>query len=276
VRSPRLHPSTRALPARRLRACLHAVALFAAAGALAIGLIGCAGEQAHPAANAKPPAPCLGRLSFPGLAVQKLNLSLPVHGIRPDYTQYEVATERGPGPCDEPGPVARHICPLLVARSEDTIHQQLGGTPEEVTAFEFAQGATDSLLEVVTGRTADEGAFQYRLTAWHHPDAADDSYVIRSVEACQGMTRSSVSGAKAATLFSGTEPYLVAYRSGQDVFLIESIRNVEFDGSVSRIRDTDSGLLSGAAIRRVRAWWTAQAAAYFARDDGGHEPLSVP
>jgi hypothetical protein len=250
--------------------------LLAAAGALVLGLVGCAGEPGHPAADAKPPAPCLGRQDFPGLPMQKLNVSLPVHGIRPDYTQYEVATQRGSGPCDPPGPVARHICPLLVSRSEDTIGHQLGGTPEEVTEFEFAQGATDSLLEVVTGRTADQGAFQYRVTAWHHPDDTDESYVIRAVETCQGMTRSSVSGARAATLFSGDEPYLVAYRSGPDVFLIESIRNVEFDGSISRLRDTDSGLLPGAAIKRVRAWWTTQAAAYFAEHDGGHEPLRVP
>lgn len=250
--------------------------LLAASGALMLGLMGCAGDEAHPAADTKPPAPCLGRLSFPGLPLQKLNLSLPVHGIRPDYTQYEVATDRGSGPCDEPGPVARHICPLLVSRSEDTISRQLGGTPEQITEFEFARGATASLLELVTGRTADHGAFQYRVTAWHHPDEAEESYVIRAVEACQGMTRSSVSGAKAPTLFDGHEPYLVAYRSGPDVFLIESIRNVEFDGSVSRIRETDSGLLPGAAIKRVRAWWTAQAAAYFAEHDGRHEPLSVP
>jgi hypothetical protein len=249
------------------------VLVAATACALALGLLGCTpGAEAAPA-DTPAPAGCLGRLSFPGLPVQKLNLSLPVTGIRPDGTQYEVATERGEGPCAPPGPIARRVCPLPVSPTEETVHHQLGTTPEEVTGFEFALGATDSLVELVTGRTADQGTFQYRLSAWHHPDDGSDSYVIRVVEACQGMTRSSVSGTKAATVFSGSEPYLVAYRSGPDVFLIESIRDVAFDGSVSRIRDTDSGLLPGAAIKRVRTWWTTYAAAYFARDDGGHESL---
>ncbi|MGN6502470.1 MAG: hypothetical protein ACTHKX_06155 [Pseudolysinimonas sp.] len=256
-----------------MRRALGAVLVFA----LALGLIGCTpGAEALPAETPPPSAACLGKLSFPALAVQKLNLALPVHGIRPEFTQYEVATKRGDGPCAPPGPIARHVCPLPVSPTEETVRHQVGATPEEVTGFEFAFGATESILELVTGRTADQGTFQYRLTAWHHEGDVDDSYVIRVVEACQGMSRSTVSGPRAATVFSGTEPYLVAYTAGQDVFLIESIRDVGFDGSVSRIRDTDSGLLPAAAIKKVRAWWTAHAAAYFARDDGGHESLRRP
>jgi hypothetical protein len=230
-------------------------ALLAAAVAV---LAGC---TVAPAPTSDPtswsPGPCLGEVSYPDLPVWELNETLPIKGVGIEYVQVELAVERGTGSCSAPRvqPVEGE-CPVLTSRSEQTMDVMLGFTPDELTMSEFGLGAVGAISETVTGHADDDGVFQYRMTAWLYEsdDDAVQTKIIDIVAACDGALRD---GDEVA-VYEGDEPHRVAYRAGDTVFLIESIRNIAPDGSVARIGDTPSGLLPAEAIATIREWWTAQ------------------
>ncbi len=226
-------------------------------------LAGCTAAPAPtPDPTAWSPGPCLGDVSFPDLPVWELNETLPVEGVGIEYVQVELAVARGPGSCSAPRvqPVESD-CPVMTSRSEQTIDAMLGFTPDELTMSEFALGATGAISETVTGRAVGDSVFQYRMTAWHYEsdDDAAQTKILDIVAACDGAIRD---GDEVA-VYEGDEPHRVAYRAGDTVYLIESIRNIAPDGSVAHIDDTASGLLPAEAVATIRVWWTAQVTGYY-------------
>lgn len=237
------------------------------AALVAVLLSGCTATSA-PDPNVTPTAaikqPCLGEVGFPGLPVWELNAELPVANVGPEYIQYELAVERGPGTCaDTDTSHLSYGCAVQTGPAEQTIDEMLGRSPDDLTASEFANGATAAITETVTGRTSTGGAFQYRMTAWHFPTEAETeaSHIIAIVAGCDGAVVDRM--ADLALVFDGDEPHVLAYREGSEVFLVESIRNLAPDGSVASIDDTESGLLPVAAVQTIREWWTAHASDYF-------------
>lgn len=203
---------------------------------------------------------------YPGLPVEELTRALPVRGVSQEFIQTELGVVRGSGACVDSGhPPLERECPVLESRSEDTIGVMLDRSPDELTTGEFAAGATVALTELVTGRTDDGSVFQFRMSAWY---AGDSTAVLDIVAACAGAVQEQVDGIDRVAVYEGSEPHIVAFRSGPDVFLIESIRSIAPDGAVARIADTASGLLSFEAIGRIQAWWVAYAGEVFAGAHG--------
>ena len=236
-------------------------ALLVVAGAALL-----AGCTAAPVPTSDPPSwtpgPCLGDVSFPDLPVWELNETLPIDGVAIEYIQYELAVDRGPGSCS--GSRVQPIegdCPVQTSRAENTMDVMLGYTPDELTNAEFELGATGAITETVTGHSANDGVFQYRMTAWHYEsdDAAEGTKILDIVGECEGAIRD---GDEVA-VYEGDEPHRIAYRAGDTVFLIESIRNIAPDGSLAHIDDTASGLLPAEAIATIREWWTGQVAGFY-------------
>jgi hypothetical protein len=232
--------------------------------ACAVVLVGC---TAAPVPTSDPttlwsPGPCLGEVSYPELPVWELNAALPVDGVAIEYVQYEFAVGRGPGSCSGSGvqPVDAE-CPVQTSPAELTLDVMLGYNPDELTVSEYALGATGAIRELVTGHSANDGFFQYRMAAWHYDsqDAAEQTKIIDIVEACDGAIQD---GAQVA-VYEGDEPHRIAYLAGENVYLIESIRSIAPDGRVAHIDDTASGLLPAEAIAMIREWWTAQVTAYY-------------
>jgi hypothetical protein len=236
-------------------------ALLVVAGAVVL-----AGCTAAPAPTSDPtswsPGPCLGDVSYPELPVWELNEALPVDGVTIEYVQSELAVARGPGSCSasQVQPIEGE-CPVQTSRAEDTMDVMLGYSPDELTIAEFELGATGAITETVTGHAANGGVFQYRMTAWHYTsdDAAEKTKIIDIVGACDAAVRH---GAEVA-VYEGDEPHRVAYRAGDTIYLIESIRNIAPDGSVAHIDDTASGLLPADAIATIRDWWTTRVSDHY-------------
>jgi hypothetical protein len=230
------------------------------------GAVVLAGCTAAPPPTSDPtfwsPGPCLGNVSYPELPVWELNEALPVEGVTIEYVQSELAVARGPGSCSasQVHPIEA-ACPVQTSRAEDTMDVMLGYSPDELTISEFELGATGAITETVTGHAANGGVFQYRMTAWHYDSqaAAEKTKIIDIVGACDGATRDG----EEVAVYEGDEPHRVAYRAGDTVYLIESIRNIAPDGSVARIDDTATGLLPANAIATIREWWTTRASDHY-------------
>jgi hypothetical protein len=223
-------------------------------------LTGCVGESTPNVTDAAAAGACLGDVFYPGLPVEQLTRSLPVRDVTAEFVQTELGVLRGPGPCVAPAPrpLARD-CPVVESRSEDTIGVMLDRSSDDLTAGEFTLGATIALTELVTGRTADGSAFQFRMSAWN----GLETNVLDIVTACNGSVVERVGGIDRVAVYTGDEPHIVAFQMNECVFLIESIRGVAPDGSVARIPDTASGLLSTAAIGRIQEWWVHYASGVF-------------
>jgi len=212
---------------------------------------------------AKPQAgACLGDVDYPELPVWDLNQELPITGdVTPEYIQSEIAVRRGTGPCPVTHLPVDRSCEPWEGTSEMTVDAMLGSTPDEVTMVEFSRGATMAITETVNGSLADGGSFQYRMSAWRFADSADpqNSQILDLVAGC----REAEVGPDRVTVTTGAEPHRIAYREDRTVYLIESIRHVRPDGTVSRIDETASGLLPSSAMEYIERWWTAHAGAYF-------------
>jgi hypothetical protein len=201
-------------------------------------------------------------VSYPDLPVWELNEILPIDGVTIEYTRTEIAVGRGPGSCSGYGVnIVEEECSVQTSRPEDTIDVMLGYLPDLLTSSEFALGATGSITEMVSGYSANDGYFEYRMTAWHYEseDAAEHTKIIDMVGACNGAIRD---GDQVA-VYEGDEPHRLAYLAGDNVYLIESIRNIAPDGRIAHIDDTASGLLPAQAISMIREWWTAQVTEYY-------------
>lgn len=212
-----------------------------------------------PTAQADHETPCLAAVVYPNLPVWELNADLPIVGASPEYVQAEVGVIRGTADCglEMQARAAARDCPVPVAASPETLDSMLGSTPDAVTASEFDRGSTAAISELVTGRTADGGGYQYRLSAWQYPDeaAAHASQVPELVETCTGSTIQRFGTVKARALYEGDEPYLIAFIDDATAYLIESIRNEAPDGTITKIADTPTGLLSSRAMSTIVEWW---------------------
>jgi hypothetical protein len=208
------------------------------------------------------PGPCIGDVSYPELRVWALNESLPIEGVAIEYVQTEIAVGRGPGSCAAPWvqPLSAE-CPVEISPADGNLDVMLGYTLNEITTSEYALGARGAITEVFSGYSANDGTFEYRMTAWHYasPDAAEQTKILDIVGACDGAIRDR----DQVAVYEGDEPHRVAYIVDDTVYLIESLRPVARDGTVGRIQDTASGLLPAEAIAMIRTWWTEQVTAFY-------------
>ncbi|MGN6502388.1 MAG: hypothetical protein ACTHKX_05720 [Pseudolysinimonas sp.] len=200
---------------------MKASGLAVAAVVALMAVSGCAAVEPRspvPSPTSAASGPCLGEVTYPDLPVQELNATLPVAGVLDDFVQYELEIERGSGPCAEPtAETSTRACPLLQSTAENTADVMLDRSPDSVTEAEFSRGATRALSETVTGRTADGGTFQYRMTAWRYeePDAARDSFVAHLVGLCEGAVDTTFADTAATAVYAGDEPRLVTWSDGE-------------------------------------------------------------
>lgn len=213
-----------------------------------------------PSIEAENTEPCLGDVLYPEIEITDLNQNLPIDGVNDSYVQSEINVLRGSGPCidQDLGTLVSNPCAPVVGEQSSVVGVMLGTSPDDIASVEFARGATQVLTEMGTGHTDSGETFQYRLSAWHFDSAADakKSAVISLVKSCAGAQ---IDGARIHVDVDGV-PRVVAFRSGQDVFLVENMQNVSFDGVQGMI-------LSPEAMATAESWWKSNAASYF---DTGH------
>ncbi|MCA5893624.1 hypothetical protein LEP48_09710 [Isoptericola sp. NEAU-Y5] len=139
-------------------------------------------------------------------------------------------------------------CALVDSASEEAPDLVLWRPAEGVSEVLFAEGAVKSLDENVTGRTQDGGTFHYRMSAWEFADAeaAAGVSVFTVVEECGAFTLT-CAGTDFLVLDDEHETFLVAFRSGSMVHLVESLIGRDSHGEREVIADTDSGAVRDSA-----------------------------
>jgi len=232
----------------------------------ALALTGCTpapssalGPSPTPPIEIENTEPCLGDVLYPEIEIADLNQSLPIAGVNESYVQSEINVLRGSGPCIDQDlrAVVSNPCAPVVGEQSSVVGEMLGTSPDDIASAEFARGAKQVLTEMGTGHTDSGETFQYRLSAWHFDSAADakESAVISLVKSCAGAQ---IDGARIHVDVDGV-PRVVAFRSGQDVFLVENMQNASVDG-------VEGILLSPEAMATAESWWKSNAASYFDTD----------